>query len=393
MNWYLSEWWGLRREKTAVALRLGTVWHKFMELGLVHGWDVARDYLKSPEVVSDPEVGELVGEMARASQRPMEGVLQAYEVLGVEVPFCLKIERKRRKTNWVHPNYSVEVVPLPTEGEIASSDSRGLTMYYCGVMDGHLKHSNSGSLWVMEHKTTQDNDETQFSQSMERSYQILGYALAMMVMNRGSKFGGVFYDAVRKKAPCKPAVNKCKFCDEGFVKPKKGQEAGTIICSVCDGTGKGLLSSRVVETTAEVIQEVLDANPQLAKPEYEAWRQSAFQTWKFECLRISRPFWFGYFRSVNLRQIQLWLDEMWQVGLKYKRMLKHKGSEQFVRDLSPMVCKRCSMAELCLGGGEWTGVPDGYIQVPRTEVPQEVMKASCSDDDDDDKNNGDDCPF
>jgi hypothetical protein len=161
---------------------------------------------------------------------------------------------------------------------------------------------------------------------------------------------------------------------------------------VCEGTGKGLFSSSVIETTEEVIYEVMRENPQLKKPEYVEWLRTDFQTWKVECLRTSHPFWFGYYKSVNSTQMEQWIDEMWQIAKDYRRMLRHKGPEVFVRDLQDLSCRRCPMADLCLGGGEWCGVPDGYVQVPRTEVPWEVLRAEKVTGEDEEED-GDDCPF
>lgn len=373
-RYFLEQVLGLSREREAIPLRLGSLWHEYLKRGLQGSWLEGREVLEDPEVQGDPEIGPLVLGMARNVEPQIREFLDGYEVIGVEIPFFLRIVRSPRG------GFKVSLVDPPTPEVLAAE--RGFVLYYGGVLDAVLKDRDTGHLWVWEHKTTVATDRDRFERDMDASFQVLGYMYAAALMF-SDPVCGVLFDAARKKLPGVPKLNQCKWCKGTGWQEQKVKEAGVTvpirqICPVCEGSGKGLFSATVIETTGDAIDEAFAGAPHLKKPEYSEWREGAFREWRAECLRVSKPFWFVYHKPIRWEQMQAWLADTWQVARQYNVMLKKPEEKEFPRHLDSLTCSRCPMRSLCLDGGEWdrSEAPLGYVKKSVPVIPHEIGGSS-----------------
>jgi len=299
------------------------------------------------------------------------GFLAGFEVVAVEQPFFLRIVRRPRG------GFKVDAVDRPTPEVLAAE--RGFVLYYGGVLDAVLRDRETGLLWVAEHKTTRAAEQSAFQRDMDASFQVFGYMLAAARMYPDEQICGVIFDAARKKLPGVPKANQCKFCKGTGWQELKVKEAGVTatarqICAVCDGSGNGLFSASIIETTEAAIDAALAGAPQLLKPEYSEWRETKFREWRAECLRVSKPFWFTYLKPVREEQISAWLADTWQVARQYHALKKAKCEREFSRHLDSLICNRCPVRPLCLDGGDWDreGVPYGFVREVVSEIPREI---------------------
>lgn len=373
-RFYLENVLGLRREEVEEPLRVGTLWHEFMHKGLLSSdWDAAMmEVLGAQKVQEDESISTLLLGMAKTAKPQIVQFLNDYDVIAVEVPFYLRISKKPRKVD----EFLLSVVERPTL-EMLQKEKRNV-LYYTGQMDAVLRHKPTGNLWVMEHKTTSIMDQSRFESNMEASFQVYGYVLAATLMYSGMVCG-VIFDVARKKVPTIPKLNQCKWCKgtgEIQVKQKgdKGAEPIREVCFVCEGSGKGQFSGVTIETTEAVLDEALKNATHLRKEEYKEYLEGAYQEWRSECLRTSRPFWYTYPKAVRYEQLKEWLVDTWEVGRLYKALKKKKSEREFCRHLDAMQCLRCPFRPLCLDGTDWDrdSVPPGYVKFEEPLIPAEV---------------------
>jgi hypothetical protein len=230
-------------------------------------------------------------------------------------------------------------------------ESRGVHLYYTGVIDALVRIRGTNRIWVMEHKTT-SHGQTSFVKAMEKSFQIYGYMQAAKLLYPEDDIVGVWYNAARKKVPGVPQANQCKPCKgTGFmdIKTKIPEINKTVatpsMCTLCEGTGKGELSKRKMETTRSAITQAIQNNPQLQKAEYSEFLVQ-FQVWAEEQIQISAPYFHEYYRPVSEEQVIEWMKDTWAVARAYGKLLKAK-TQEFTRSLDATGCGWCPYSILC----------------------------------------------
>jgi hypothetical protein len=362
-KFYLKFKEGLKPRKVKTYFRLGKYWHYFIEQIFTksmkkQSFDFSKIiadtvlYIRHKEIVKDKDEKQELDEMILTLKTMMNRfeptfnrIIEKYEILGIEVPFRLKFAYNRRKTGSIHPKLSISLLDL--------KDVYQPNNEFVGVVDGILREKNTDRIFTLENKSTASDFE-KFENGIKYSFQNHGYSIAVELMAKKYTWGhfhGNIFNIARKITPHFPSVNQCKKCKGKGERKENKKDKYTIICDLCEGTGKGKISFRKINTTENEIMKIYNSNPHLQKPYYAKWYEEEFLPWMKD-RELNFPELFGRIDMyISESKLKEFARETMMVFKNIRQRLNMKR-EECVRDFHFMKCKSCSYREICIEDSE-----------------------------------------